>query len=349
MTDSSREDAEFSPVSMSRRRLLVGAGAAALAGAVPNAGAQAMTKISIGFQPLVTGPLWVARGEGYFEKVGLDVEWIRFTSAVAQVTALQGGQIQIGQGAPGPFLVGSINGADLSWFSIFFDYNPLEALVIRPNLAAEKIQDLKGKKIAARVGTDGQFLILKALAMNGMSIKDVEFINLELPSQVAALKAGDIDAAYTWDPFLSQMLSFGGRIILRNKELGLGPALAGWAAKSEWLRNNRATALKALTAVDMGYRTLLQRPELVAKYTTQFTGITPADAERQAKAVGYYPPTVMADPGSPLVWAKGSVLSNMVNEWMQFAVDNQLIKQKGDPDAYMKLGLEVQAELLKKR
>lgn len=335
-------------LSRQRRQLLLGAGALALGSSIP-ARAQSPTKISIGFQPVVSGPLWVARGEGYFEKVGLDVEWIRFTSAVAQVTALQGGQIQLGQGAPGPYLLGRLNGADLAWLSIFFDYNPLEALVLRPGLQANSVQDLKGKRCAARVGTNGHFMLLKALAKYGMSIKDIEFVNLEPPNQVAAMKAGDIDAAYIWEPFLTQIQGFGGRVLLRTRDLGVGPAVVGWAAKSDWLRSNRATALKAVTAVNMGYQTLVQRPELVAKYTTQFTGIAASDAERQAKEVGFYPPTAMVDSKSPMYWAKDSALYKTVDEWMQYAVDNQLVKKSGDLDAYVKQGLEIQLELAKNR
>jgi len=309
--------------------------------------AQGRQKIAIGFQPLASGPLWVARGEGYFEEAGLDVEWIRFTSAIAQITALQGGQIQLGQGGPGAYLIGRLNGADVSWLSGFFDFNPLEGLVVGPDTGITDVAGLKGRKVAARVGTDGHFMLSTALAREGLSITDVEMINLEAPNQVAAMKAGEIDAAYTWDPFVGQMVGFGGRVLMRNPDLGLGIALGGWAANSAWVSADNSGAIKALTAIDMGYRSLLDKPELAARYTAQFTGMQAEAADAQSKAIQPVSPAAMVEADSPWFWGPDSAHRNMVKAWMDFSVENKLVKGPGDIDEYVRLGLQVQ-EAVKK-
>lgn len=330
-----------------RRTILAGTAATAALALASPAIAQGRQKIAIGYQPLASGPLWVARGEGYFEEAGLDVEWIRFTSAIAQITALQGGQIQLGQGGPGAYLIGRLNGADVSWLSGFFDFNPLEALILRPESDVQDVAGLKGKKIAARIGTDGHFMLSTALSRAGLSIADVEMINLEAPNQVAAMKAGEIDAAYTWDPFVGQMVGFGARVLMRNTDLGLGIALGGWAANSSWVSADNSLAVKALTAVKMGYQALLDEPELAAKYTAQFTGMQAEAAESQSKAIKPISPTAMVEPDSPWYWGPDSEHRNMVNAWMAFAVENKLVKGTGDIDDYVKLGLQVQ-EAVKK-
>ncbi len=330
--------------SASRRRML-GAAALGLAVPVPRAFSQIRHRITIGFQPVVTGALWVARGEGFFDQVGLDVDWIRFTSAIAQITGLQGGQIHFGQGAPGPYFAGRLNGADLCWATTFMDYNPVMGLVVRPGSTVRSPADLKGRRIATRLGTDGYFLALKTLRAHGVSPKEVEWVNLELPMQVAAIKAGDVEAAYTWDPFLSQVVSFGGRVLARGNDFGLGPAVVGWASKASWVAANREAALKAITALQMGYAAMQKRPELIARYTTQFTGIAAPEAEAQAKSVGFFSPTGMVDSSSPVYWGAGTAFSQLMDHWQDFAVDERMIRQRGDLEAYVRPGLELQAEV----
>ncbi|MFV0281108.1 MAG: hypothetical protein ACK5JM_10175, partial [Rhodoblastus sp.] len=74
---------------------------------------------------------------------------------------------------------------------------------------------------------------------------------------------------------------------------GLGPVVVGWATKASWLKANRSAALKALTALQMGYEAMQSHPELISKHAAHFTGIPAADAEAQAKQLGYFHPAAM--------------------------------------------------------
>ena len=94
-----------------------------------SAQAQALKKVNAGMQPIVNGPIYIAIKEKYFEKLGLDVNLVKFTSGPAQFAALAGGQIDLAWGGMGAFSLAKANGQDLHFVSIFMDYNPLQALL----------------------------------------------------------------------------------------------------------------------------------------------------------------------------------------------------------------------------
>jgi NitT/TauT family transport system substrate-binding protein len=79
-----------------------------------------------------------------------------------------------------------------------------DGMVVKPGI--NKISDLKGKTVAADApGTAPYFTLVWMLKKNGMSIKDVKVVNLSPQAAANAMIAGntDIDAAMTYEPFLS--------------------------------------------------------------------------------------------------------------------------------------------------
>src|SRR6187399_527572 len=80
---------------LNRRHWMMGAAAA---GAVVTTGrrsfAQQKTKIRIGVVPLISsGPIFVAQAKGFFDKVGLDVEFKYFADGALAIPALIAGEL----------------------------------------------------------------------------------------------------------------------------------------------------------------------------------------------------------------------------------------------------------------
>ncbi|MBM3508255.1 MAG: NrtA/SsuA/CpmA family ABC transporter substrate-binding protein [Candidatus Rokubacteria bacterium] len=195
------------------RRL--GAATLALAAAVlltaGAAQAQALRKISVGMQPIVNGPIYIAIHEKYFEKLGLEVNLVKFTSGPAQFAALAGGQIDLAWGGMGAFSLAKANGQDLHFISIFMDYNPLQALLVPANSPVKSIKDLVGRKVALVQGSDAHYGTLRTLAKYGVDPKSVNIVGMAPPQQIAAMEKGDVDAMYIWEPFITPVLEKGGR------------------------------------------------------------------------------------------------------------------------------------------
>jgi NitT/TauT family transport system substrate-binding protein len=79
-----------------------------------------------------------------------------------------------------------------------------DGMVVKP--AIQKIADLKGKTVAASApGTAPYFTLAWFLKKNGLSVKDVNVVNLEPQAAANAMIAGtqQLDAAMTYEPYLS--------------------------------------------------------------------------------------------------------------------------------------------------
>ena len=72
-------------------------GAASLAGLSSFAIAQSRTKIRVGYlhTPAVDGQIWIGQHLGSFEKQGLDLQLIKFTTGLEIFQALIGGSLDV--------------------------------------------------------------------------------------------------------------------------------------------------------------------------------------------------------------------------------------------------------------
>lgn len=299
--------------------------------------ARAEEQISIAYQPIVNGPLWIARHEGYFKKLGLHVNFIKFTSGPAQFAALQGGRVDLAWGGIGPFMLARANGANVVWIATVENYNPLEDLVVAKGSPITKVAQLRGKKVALVVGSDADYGMLQALKEAGMKPAEVTILNMQPPAQVAALLNGDITAAFTWSPFVNQILDRGGKSIFSNGSLAVGPGFLGWAGQKKWLDAHKTALIKLFEGWDMGYKKMLQSPDLAAKYSVEYTGMTLAQAKAMQSRLGYFPAAAMLDPKSQVYFAPGSGLYRFLTDFMAFGEMKKLVRGKVVPSQYVDL------------
>ena len=66
------------------------------------------------------------------------------------------------------------------------------------------VKDLKGKTVAAQLGAGASYFWLNyVLAQNGLKLSDIQAVDMKAGDAGAAFVAGKIDAAVTWEPWLS--------------------------------------------------------------------------------------------------------------------------------------------------
>ena len=74
-------------------------------------------------------------------------------------------------------------------------------IVARRSAGIRRVENLRGKKVAATVNTSSQYFLREMLRKRGMLLDtDVRFVNLEGPDMPVALKRGDVDAVAIWEP-----------------------------------------------------------------------------------------------------------------------------------------------------
>ena len=155
----------------------------------------------------------------------MEVELVWFPVYTDSLTALNTGQIDGNSSAWSDVLPPLAQGIPLKVVLANDNSAGNDGLVAKPEF--KKISDLRGKTIATELGTVDHFLMLQALAKNGMTEKDVQFKNLTVPDAAAAFLAGKVDAAVIWQPWLNNVQKSGkGRLLFSSAEIpGLIPDL----------------------------------------------------------------------------------------------------------------------------
>jgi taurine transport system substrate-binding protein len=178
-----------------------------------------LSTIRIGYQLIPNGDL-VVKDQKLLEKAfgpKVKIEWKQFASGGDVNQAILGGSLDIGLAGSSPVSRGISTGIDYQVPWIFDVIGTAEALVAKPGIAS--IQDLKGKTVATPLASTSHYSLLSALKDAGLTTKDVNVIDAEPDAIVAAWKAGKIDAAYTWNPSLAELVKDGGKNLIDSSQL----------------------------------------------------------------------------------------------------------------------------------
>ncbi len=157
--------------------------------------------------------------EKAFEKDGVKVNWKTITSGSKQTQAMAANAVNISAVMNTSSLL-MANGAGNKVLIATGVSHPADtfAIVSKPGDSAD-IKSLKGKKIVGPKGTVLHQLLVAALAKNGMSIKDVDFISMDQPSALAALLSGSADAALLAASGVIKAEKSGAKVITTAKDI----------------------------------------------------------------------------------------------------------------------------------
>lgn len=148
--------------------------------------------------------LYVAQDKGFFDRNGLSVTLKGYDTGLLAMDALLNDEIDVAGTGEYPLVTEAYAGADVSTIgSLAKSFNGY--VVARTDSGIKNEADLKGKRVGLPLGTVVEFYLARSLLLNGLSMKDINPINL-LPSQMAdAIVSGDIDAAVVWEPYATQI------------------------------------------------------------------------------------------------------------------------------------------------
>jgi len=155
--------------------------------------------------------------EKEFAKDGISIRWVQTLGSNKALEFLNAGSIDFGSTAGSAALVAKINGNPIK--SIYVYSQPeWTALVTRKETSINKIEDLKGKRVAVTRGTDPHIFLVRALQSVGLTEKDITPVLLQHPDGKTALIRGDVDAWAGLDPMMAQAeIEDGARLFYRNK------------------------------------------------------------------------------------------------------------------------------------
>ena len=214
-----------------------------------NLRAETSKKITVGYQTdALPSSLAIANGE--FEKTtGTSIDFRKFDSGADVLAAIASGDVQVGYVGSSPLAAATSRGLDVKAFYLATISGTDEALVVRQGSGIESPADLKGKKLAAAPVSTDHYQLLATLKKEGISEKDVQVFAIPQADIVAAWHRGDIDAAFVWDPALSE-LKKNGKVLLTSKQVAErgAPTFTAWVASGAFVKSH-ADFLKKFSAV----------------------------------------------------------------------------------------------------
>lgn len=244
--------------------------------------AHAADTLRLGIMPFVPySAILVAKQNGWIEeelkKEGLNdvsLKWSQFAGGPPTNEAMAAGDIDIASLGDTPALVGRASGIDDRAIGLSYKGGAAQALVVRSDSAIKSVAELKGKKVATLRGGNVHELLVLVLKEAGLSLSDVQFVNLGLDDMGAALLKGDIDAALVWDPVFVRLDTTHKIRVLRTGD-GLKNNLNPIIASASVLKNHPQYVQAYLRAVQRGADELRAHPQVAAKQLAPVFGLTP--------------------------------------------------------------------------
>ena len=161
----------------------------------------------------------IAKAEGYFEdEMGVLIEIVQFESGKAINQAMVSGAVDFGLTGSGSAVLGIASGIPIEMIWIHETLGSVESLVAKSDLNATSLEDLKGKNIGVPFASTAHYSLLRAITASGFEETDFTLIDLQPSDIFAAWQRGDIDAAYIWEPTLSELLA-DGNIVLHSGDV----------------------------------------------------------------------------------------------------------------------------------
>lgn len=280
-------------MALQRRQLIQAAGAALTVTSLPSF-AQARTKVKVGYlhTPAVDGHIFVGQKMGAFEKQGLDLELIQFTTGLELFQAMIGGSLDV-----------LATGAVVSNFPArghgkVFLMNNIEyataQLWVREDSGIKTIADLKGKQISTTTGTTAHVFLDRALRSGGLDpAKDVRLVNQRMSEAVTSFISGAVPAVALWVPFdsvIRKQLPNARKLVDASAFFPEAAIMGGWAARNDWYDANRPIVKRLISAWAETNEMITSKPDEAAEILqkSSYTNVPLADFKEQFKASKYY-------------------------------------------------------------
>lgn len=243
----------------------------------------------------------VLKEKGWLEeelkKDGISVRWVLSLGSNKALEFLNAKSLDFGSSAGSAALLARINGNPVK--SVYVYSKPeWTALVTQGNSPIQKIEDLKGKRVAVTRGTDPHVFLVRSLAEHGLTDKDVKLVLLQHQDGRLALEKGEVDAWAGLDPLMAQAeIDNGARLFYRNAEINTWGVLN---TREDFAADHPELVARVLAAYEKARQWSVEHPaelktiistsakisEQVAARQLERTDLSsPAIGERQRKTI----------------------------------------------------------------
>ena len=221
----------------------------------------------------------------------------KYDTGVAQDSALLANALDIALPGATPTVSVIAQGGPATIFMLSDNEDSIEGLVARNGSGINKVADLKGRTVGVPFGSTSDYGLAGALDSVGLSRSDVHIVNLAPASLTAAWQKKEVDAAYVWDPFLTNLVESGGHLVqtigqLKAATNGKYQIVDLYLAREDFARKYPTVLRAVATAIDRAAKYVNSNPAATASEVYGELGIPSADAAlTQIKGDHFYDAT----------------------------------------------------------
>jgi NitT/TauT family transport system substrate-binding protein len=245
-----------------------------------------LTPVTIGTQPIVdSAPLYLGVDQGFFEEEGLDLTIESAVGGAAVVPSVVSGDFEFGRGNVLSTMIAVSQGLPLRCITNANSTagNPdFGAVVVPGDSPLQSMADLSGRTVSVNtLNNIGDTTIRSVVEEAGGDPQAVQFVEIPFPDAPAALQSGQVDAAWILDPFLTEAVDAGGRVLSYNfsdfhPELDISCVFT-----SEQVIQEQPEVVEAFQrAMNRSLEFSQANPDEIRRITGTYTEIDPAVLER---------------------------------------------------------------------
>jgi NitT/TauT family transport system substrate-binding protein len=272
--------------------------------------------------------VFVADEKKLFSEAGVEVEMVQFASPTEAVQALISGQVDVAlttmdtavmlkssENKDDPFRAFYVN--DLS--------HGADGIIAKPGI--NTIQDLKGKDVAVTIGAVNHFLLNHAIAEAGMTSKDVNVINMAPDLTGSTLISGKVDAAVAWEPFLSEAIAKGNKLIYSSAD---APELIVdvMVTTDSMLKDRKDDLVKLVDGINKGIAYYEENEDEGAEISAKVLGATKESVIEMKKGVKL----ISYDQSKAMMTDDVDKLKQTIEKINDFFIEFEVMTERANPD-----------------
>ncbi|MFT8890139.1 MAG: aliphatic sulfonate ABC transporter substrate-binding protein [Ethanoligenens sp.] len=231
--------------------------------------------ISLGYQPGHPQAV-VADQEGLFTKEfakdGIKVDLKKFQSGPPLISAMTAGSVDLGDVGDQPAISAAANHVDLRMIGTYTKSDSYTGLVALPKSGINNLSDIKGKKIGVTIGSMGHQFLYIYLKAEHLQPTDIQIVNLQPGDIVSGLVSGNLDAAVTWEPYLSMAQSKAGAKLIANGK-GYKHEVDVIIGRQSFLQAHPSLASRVLKVYNQAAQWVKANPDATAKLLGANAGV----------------------------------------------------------------------------
>ncbi len=272
-------------------------------------------EIRIATQPIPAySPIFVAKHKGFIEeelakiKTQSPIKWSSFAAGPPINESFASGQQDFGLLGDVPAIIGKSAGINTKIIALTSSGPKTLAVVVPGKSLITTPAGLKGKKVAVVKGSYAHHLLLLVLQKGGLTVNDIELINLSQADIATAIVNGNVDAAAVWEPLLTKLTTQGSVRLLADGT-GIKKGVLVIIATNDFITKNRAATKAVLKAYQRGAEFIKAHPADAARLIAADVNLTPELLLSLFKKFDYNP-AIQAEDISEIKKSEAFLLSN---------------------------------------